>query len=57
MYKYVSEKWELRGQYKLSNPIHGLQYMDVSGDGVKELIVLTLTGVHILQVRYSMYYL
>uniref|UniRef100_A0A1B6CK78 Kaptin n=1 Tax=Clastoptera arizonana TaxID=38151 RepID=A0A1B6CK78_9HEMI len=49
MYKYNGEKWVLRSRYKLANPIHGLKYLDLTGDGVKELAVLTLTGVHVLQ--------
>jgi len=27
----------------------GLKYVDITGDGVKEVVVLTMKGIHILQ--------
>lgn len=48
-YKYCDSEWKKTGQIELANPIHGIQYLDVTGDGVKELLVLTLCGVHIMQ--------
>nr|CAD7573443.1 unnamed protein product [Timema californicum] len=43
------ESWQLNCQRGFSNPIYSLLYVDVTGDGVKELVVLTLQGVHIMQ--------
>ncbi|GBN57436.1 KICSTOR complex protein kaptin [Araneus ventricosus] len=52
-------KWEVasgnKGSYKLyhkqmfPHPLLALSYMDIIGDGVKELLVLTTNGLHILQ--------
>jgi hypothetical protein len=44
--------WSLVRQNSLANPIFSLAYLDVTGDGVGELIALTLKGVHILQASY-----
>ncbi|XP_046996436.1 KICSTOR complex protein kaptin-like isoform X1 [Schistocerca americana] len=49
MYKYKSDSWVLSGKRTFANPIHSVLYVDVTGDGVKELVVLSLRGVHILQ--------
>lgn len=49
-YKYSEGEWQKTGQIELANPINGIQYLDVTGDGVKELLVLTLCGIHIIQV-------
>lgn len=49
MYKYTSDAWVLSGKHTFANPIHSVLYVDVTGDGVKELVVLSLRGVHILQ--------
>lgn len=35
---------------KLVGPIFHLLYMDITGDGVKELIVFTMKGLYIYQV-------
>nr|CAD7259279.1 unnamed protein product [Timema shepardi] len=43
------ESWQLNCQRGFSNPIYSLLYVDVTGDGVKDLVVLTLQGVHIMQ--------
>lgn len=37
-------------QRSFANPIHSILYLDVTGDGVREFVILTLRGVHILQV-------
>lgn len=49
IYKYVNKLWVLYGQRTFANPIHSLMYVDVTGDGVRELVILSLRGVHILQ--------
>ncbi|KAJ8873438.1 hypothetical protein PR048_024255 [Dryococelus australis] len=55
VYKFYDEredsKWQLLNQRTFANPIHSMMYLDVTGDGVRELIALTLRGVHIMQVR------
>jgi KICSTOR complex protein kaptin len=54
LYKYVdgansSKEWILKGQSTLSNPIYSLLYLDLTSDGMNELVALTLKGVHIMQ--------
>lgn len=34
---------------KIGVPILGLLNMDVNGDGIRELIVITIRGVHVFQ--------
>lgn len=56
IYKYQecsadkSGAWLLVSQRSFANPIHSILYLDVTGDGVREFVILTLRGVHILQV-------
>jgi len=42
-------EWTLSWQKSVSSPILGIRYADLTGDGVKELIVVTTTGVQVLQ--------
>lgn len=52
LYKFNKEKgWCLIDIKKIGTPIFGITSVDITGDGVKELVVLTIKGVHILQVR------
>lgn len=52
-YKYNEiDGWQIEGIKSLPNPVYALLYEDVSGDGIKELIVLTLKGVLIIQVLH-----
>lgn len=49
--KYVNQKgWCLEDLKKIAAPVLGVKYVDISGDGVKELVVLGMKGVHVLQV-------
>lgn len=54
LYKYKKEKgWCLIDLKKVGVPILGLLNLDVNGDGVRELIVLTMKGVHVFQHNLS----
>ncbi|KDR12519.1 KICSTOR complex protein kaptin-like isoform X2 [Zootermopsis nevadensis] len=44
-----SGTWSLVSQRSFANPIHSILYLDVTGDGVKEFVILTLRGVHVMQ--------
>ena len=44
-----NESWELTSRKLFDAPIHSMCYIDLTGDGVNELIVLTQRSVHILQ--------
>lgn len=52
MHKFDEERdsWCLEEVKKFASPILGIKYVDIVGDGVKELVVMSLRGVHILQV-------
>ncbi|XP_059484563.1 KICSTOR complex protein kaptin isoform X2 [Neocloeon triangulifer] len=49
VYKHVSNEWVLWDQMTLSSPIYSLLYIDMTSDGMKELVALTLKGVYIVQ--------
>ncbi|CAH1394130.1 unnamed protein product [Nezara viridula] len=49
IYTYTNGIWMLRGQHKFSHSIHSINYIDITGDGVKELVVVTMLGVQIFQ--------
>ncbi|XP_019868581.1 KICSTOR complex protein kaptin isoform X2 [Aethina tumida] len=50
LYKYIENKgWKLDELRKFASPILGVKYVDITGDGVKELIVFSMKGIHILQ--------
>lgn len=42
-------EWNLTDEMRLVSPIIQIRYLDITGDGVKELIVFTMKGVYILQ--------
>lgn len=44
------DEWWLTDLKRVTSPIFGLMSIDLTGEGVQELIVLTMKGVHILQV-------
>lgn len=46
--------WELTARKLFNAPVHSITYMDITNDGIKELIVFTQRGVHILQVSYRL---
>ncbi|KAF7988500.1 hypothetical protein HCN44_001073 [Aphidius gifuensis] len=43
------EKWILSDKRKFDSPVYSMSYLDITNDGMKELIVLTQRGVYILQ--------
>ena len=55
-YKFQPAGSELEGQFQLQwrrsfkSPLLSIIYLDLTGDGLRELAVLTLKGLHILQV-------
>jgi len=44
-----SGSWSLTWHKPVSAPILGIRYADLTGDGVKEVVVITSTGVQVLQ--------
>lgn len=53
VYTLVDDTWELAERRLFDAPVHSISYLDLTGDGMKELAVLTQRGVHILQVCKS----
>ena len=56
VYKYISEgisspSFEQVWQRGFAHPIHCVWYGDVTHDGLSELVVVSMGGVHILQVH------
>lgn len=49
LYKLVNGTTVLKEIKKIVSPIFNIQYFDIIGDGVKELIVLTMKGLYVLQ--------
>ncbi|XP_065334157.1 KICSTOR complex protein kaptin isoform X2 [Cloeon dipterum] len=43
------KEWHLLKRMTLANPIYSLLYLDLTADGVNELVALTLKGVHVMQ--------
>lgn len=50
IFSLINNTWELSARKLFDAPVHSISYMDITNDGIKELIVLTQRGVHILQV-------
>lgn len=51
-YRQHNFEWDLAWQRSFSHPVLALDYCDVTGDGVRELVALTTRGVQILQVFF-----
>ena len=50
VYKNVREdQWVLHWNKSFNNPIHNIYHLDMTGDGVKDLFIVTLKTVIILQ--------
>lgn len=50
IFYFINNTWELIIRKLFDAPVYSICYMDITNDGMKELIVLTQRGVHILQV-------
>lgn len=50
VYTLADGTWDLTERRLFDAPIHSMCYLDLTGDGMKELAVLTQRGVHVLQV-------
>ncbi|XP_031773398.1 KICSTOR complex protein kaptin [Apis florea] len=50
IFYFINNTWELIIRKLFDAPVHSICYMDITNDGMKELIVLTQRGVHILQI-------
>lgn len=46
------DEFQLQWRRSFKSPLLSLIYLDLTGDGLRELAVLTLKGLHILQVRH-----
>ena len=48
-YRHSAQGWRLAWTRSLSAPVLGLRWEDVTGDGVREVVVVTTRGVQVLQ--------
>ena len=48
-----SGKWSLKWSKNFNNPVHNIFHLDLTGDGVKDLFLVTLKTVIILQHDYE----
>lgn len=57
VFSFLSQNscWKLLDKRKFDAPVHSMCYLDLTGDGMKELVVLTQRGVYILQVNFLMF--
>ena len=49
-----SEEWELEWSKSLPAPVLGVRWVDMTGDGLRELVVITTKGVQVLQNQLDM---
>ena len=51
VYKKVENScdWELEWSRSLPAPVLGIRWVDMTGDGLRELVVITTKGVQVLQ--------
>jgi len=49
----INEKWTLQWSKSFNNPIHNIFHLDLTGDGVRDLFLVTLKTVIILQHDYD----
>ena len=49
----LNKKWSLQWTKSFNNPIHNIFHLDLTGDGVKDLFLVTLKTVIILQHDYE----
>lgn len=45
----ATDTFTLIKQRSFASPLHSIKYIDVTGDGLKEIVILAMKGVHILQ--------
>ena len=49
----IALEFFLLAKYQIAFSVHGLKYADVSGDGFKELVALSVRGIHLFQVSLT----
>lgn len=55
LYKFDKKesKWYLEENRQIVAPVLSMKYVDITGDGIRELVVNSLKGIHVLRVRFS----
>ena len=44
--------FQLMWKRSFASPLFAIEYLDLTNDGLKELVVASLSGLHVLQVSY-----
>lgn len=52
VYHLTKDGWELMCQMNAPGAVFGMVYADILGDGVNELVMSSIAGIHIFQVRF-----
>lgn len=50
IFAFIVDRWKMIDKKLFDAPIHSLSYLDLTGDGVKVLVVHTQRSIHIMQV-------
>jgi hypothetical protein len=51
----IDDTWKMIDKKYFDAPVHSMTYLDLAGDGVKVLVILTQRSVHIMQVIIRIY--
>lgn len=51
-YVYEDNKWIEQQQYDMRYPVFTINYIDITNQGIKDAVVMTEKGIHILKVNY-----
>lgn len=49
---YEDNTWVEQQPYDLRHPVYTFCYLDLTGEGVNDIVVMTGRGIHILKVSY-----
>lgn len=52
-YDAKAEEYLLVNRMKFANPLHVIAYLDLTGNGIKELVIITTKGVTIHRHKFS----
>lgn len=51
-YIFENNKWIEQPQFDIRHSVYNICYLDITGEGVNDLVVMSERGIHILKVSY-----
>lgn len=51
-YIYENDEWIEQPQFDIRHSVYNICYLDITGEGVNDLVVMSERGIHILKVSY-----